>query len=431
MTTGTRSAGMAPPAAGAPRGARLLPSHQMRGLAEHLGWFGELAPVAPSMVSEIERSGLRGKGGARFPTATKLAAVATRSRGRAVVVANGTEGEPASLKDTVLMSRTPHLVLDGAETAAAIVGAREVIVCVKRGSVTIPVLERAVEERRAHGYSRVPVRIFGTPNRYVSGEETAIVNWLNGGDAKPTFVPPRPFERGVSGRPTLVQNVETLCDIALVARFGAAWYRSGGTADDPGTTLVTLSGAVERPGVYEIALGARLGAVMRRGGAEPGGLAAILVGGYFGTWLPVVDAAEVQMAVEPLRGMGAGLGAGILFAMPREGTCALAEIARATRWLADQNAGQCGPCVNGLDSIAAAMAELVAGDRGGRARSHLDRWLSMVEGRGACKHPDGVSRFVGSGLRVFADEIERHRRRGPCGIGDRLLLPTPRTGGWQ
>jgi NADH:ubiquinone oxidoreductase subunit F (NADH-binding) len=129
--------------------------------------------------------------------------------------------------------------------------------------------------------------------------------------------------------------------------------------------------------------------------------------------------------------MGAGLGAGILFAMPREGTCALAEIARVTRWLADQNAGQCGPCVNGLDSIAAAMAVLVAGDRGGRARSHLDRWLSMMEGRGACKQPDGVSRFVASGLRVFADEIERHRQLGPCRSGDRSLLPTPRTGGWQ
>ena len=238
-------------------------------------------------MREVERSGLRGKGGgARFPTATKLTG-GRDAVGARVVVANGTEGEPASLKDTVLMTHAPHLILDGAEVAAEIVGASEVILCVKRGSVAIPVLERALSERREYGYERVPVRMVGAPDRYVSGEETALVNWLNGGDAKPTFVPPRPFERGVAGRPTLVQNVETLCDIALIGRFGAEWYRSAGTrADDPGTTLVTLSGAVERPGVYEIPLGARLGDVVGDGRAPTRrDLAAILVGGYFGTWV--------------------------------------------------------------------------------------------------------------------------------------------------
>ena len=417
------------PAAAAPRGARLLPPQPKRSLGAHLEWYGELPSVGAGMLAEVERSGLRGKGGARFPTATKLAAVA--SRRRAVVVANGTEGEPASLKDTVLMTHAPHLVLDGAEVAAEIVGAREVILCVKRGSVGIPVLERAIAERSQYGYQRVEVRIVGAPTRYVAGEETALVSWLNGGDAKPAFVPPRPFERGVAGRPTLVQNVETLCDLALIGRFGSEWYRSAGTRDDPGTTLVTLSGGVERPGVYEIPLGARLGEVVRMGGPDPKGLVALLVGGYFGAWLPADASADLHMAVEPLKRAGSGLGAGVVFAMPREGTCALAEVARATRWLADQNAGQCGPCVNGLESIAGAMAVLVTGDRNGRAQSHLDRWLSMMEGRGACKHPDGVSRFVSSALRVFSDEIERHRRLGPCPIGDHALLPTPRTGGWR
>jgi NADH:ubiquinone oxidoreductase subunit F (NADH-binding) len=430
MATDTRNSGaQSPPAASAPGGARLLPRHALPSLSAHLAWYGELPEPSTRILSEVKHSGLRGKGGARFPTATKLAAVAAGRR--TIVVANGTEGEPASLKDTVLMTHVPHLVLDGAELAAEIVGADEVILCVKRGSVAMPALEHALDERRFAGRERVPIRVVGAPNRYVSGEETALVNWLNGGDAKPTFVPPRPFERGVAGRPTLVQNVETLCDMALIGRFGAKWYRSAGTHDDPGTTLVTLSGAVERPGVYEVPLGARLGEVVRMGGLDPKGPAAILVGGYFGAWLPADAASDVRLAVEPLRRAGSGLGAGILFAMPREGTCALAEIARATRWLADQNAGQCGPCVNGLDSIAQAMAVLVTGDRDRRAQAHLERWASMMEGRGACKHPDGVARFVTSGLRAFADEIEVHRHRGACPSGDSMLLPTPRTGGWR
>lgn len=419
----------AAPAAAAPRGHRLLPPRPLAALRSHVEWFGDAPTANKGTLSEVERSGLRGKGGARFPTATKLAAVA--SRRRAVVVANGTEGEPGSSKDTVLMTHAPHLVLDGAELAAEIVGARDVILCVKRGSVAIPILERALAERQTHGYERIPIRLVGAPSRYVSGEETALVNWLNGGDAKPTFVPPRPFERGVDGRPTLVQNVETLCDLALIGRFGSEWYRTAGTHADPGTTLVTLSGGVKHPGVFEIPLGMRLGAVVELGEPDPRGLSAILVGGYFGTWLPPVASADIPMAFDPLRRAGSGLGAGVIFAMPREGTCALAEVARVTRWLADQNAGQCGPCVNGLDSIAGAMRALVTGERDRRAQIQLEHWVSLMAGRGACKHPDGVARFVDSALEAFSDEIERHRRLGPCPIGDRGLLPTPRTEGWR
>ncbi|MGO9875790.1 MAG: NADH-ubiquinone oxidoreductase-F iron-sulfur binding region domain-containing protein [Acidimicrobiia bacterium] len=418
-----------PPAANAPHFSRLLPPDAKRTLADHLDWYGALPATTPALIGEVERAKLRGKGGARFPTATKLAVVA--SRRRAVAVANGTEGEPASTKDLVLMSQAPHLVLDGAVVAAEIVGASEVILCIKRGSVVQPLLERALAERHASGYDTVPIRVVGAPNRYVSGEETAIVNWLNGNDAKPTFVPPRPFERGVAGRPTLVQNVETLSDLALISRFGADWYRAAGTPEDPGTTLVTLSGGVDKPGVCEIPFGVRIGDLLRVAGTDCADLSGVLVGGYFGAWLPATAAADVRLGVDDLKRVGGGLGAGVVVGMPNRNVCALLELARATRWLADQNAGQCGPCVNGLDAIAGAMAELVAGDRNNKAEAHVTRWLGMMEGRGACKHPDGVTRFVSSGLRVFADEIVRHRRHGPCPERGVQILPTPRTGGWR
>jgi NADH:ubiquinone oxidoreductase subunit F (NADH-binding) len=397
-------------------------------LAGHLDRLGPPPGHPLDLIAEVERSGLRGKGGAGFPTAVKLAAVARR--GHAIVVANGTEGEPASLKDKTLLAAAPHLVLDGAVLAAEAVGAREVVLCVERSAAAPHALDLALRERRAAGCDRIPIRLATTPNRYLAGEESALVHWLNGGEAKPTFTPPRPFVRGVSGRPTLVDNVETLAHLALIARFGAEWFRTLGTAADPGTTLVTLSGAVSRPGVYEVPLGIPLGSVLSAAGATVADLRAVLVGGYFGAWIPGGGAGEVTLSVEGLGRAGASLGCGVLAALPR-GVCGLAESARVARWLAAQSTGQCGPCVNGLDAIARAMAVLVGGDVDGRAEWQLRRWLDMVKGRGACHHPDGAARFVESCLRVFADEIALHRHRGPCPDRTYPLLPVPAPGGWR
>jgi NADH:ubiquinone oxidoreductase subunit F (NADH-binding) len=417
----------AAPAAEARDGRRLLAPHPLRSLDAHLDWYGSLGRGGRELIDEVARSGLRGKGGARFPTATKLAAVAGRRR--PIVVANGSEGEPASLKDTVLMTHSPHLVLDGAALAAETVGATEIVIPVARGSMAQPMLERAITERRAHRFDDVPVRVVAGPHRYVSGEETAVVNWLNGNDAKPMFAPPRPYERGIRGRPTLVQNVETLCDLALIGRFGADWYRSAGTDEEPGTTLITVSGGVEQSGVYEIALGTSLPSVLAAAGADD--VDAVLVGGYFGSWIPARRIARTVLSVRSIRDAGGGLGAGIVFVMPHRGACGLTESARVARWLADENAGQCGPCVFGLDAIARAMRTLVDGDAGGRAEAQCRRWLEQVTGRGACKHPDGAARFVASSLDVFADEIAVHRRHGPCGRRAHGIMPTPATGGWR
>lgn len=406
---------------------RLVPPEPLGDLDSHLSWFGELPRDASSLITEVDRSGLRGRGGAGFPTAVKLAAVA-RSGRRTVVVANGTEGEPLSAKDKTLLTFAPHLVIDGAVIAAAAVNAREVIVCVDRNAVSVHrLVEAAIHQRRGPHRDTVPVRLEATPDRYLIGEESALVHWLNGGEAKPTLVPPRPFEQGVAGRPTLVQNVETLAHVALIARFGAGWFRAIGRETNPGSLLITVSGGVSRPGVLEAAFGTPLPAILEAAGAHAD-VEAVLVGGYFGTWLATETANTLTLDADALARAGASLGCGALFALPAR-SCGLAESARVARWLADQTAGQCGPCVHGLDAIATAMAVLVRGDRDGRAHQQLTRWLEMVKGRGACKLPDGAARFVHSSLSVFADEIDRHRARGPCrGTG---ALPLPATGPWR
>jgi NADH:ubiquinone oxidoreductase subunit F (NADH-binding) len=410
---------------------RLLPRVPGARLSDHLARLGALPAPRPAsrLIDEVKRSGLRGRGGAGFPTAIKMEAVrangARALRGRTpIVVANGTEGEPLSTKDKTLLVHAPHLVLDGMVAAARAVGADEAVVCVERSATSVAkALQRAIGERQ-HQNDQILLRVATTPTRYVVGEETALVNWLNGGDAKPTFTPPRPFERGVNRRPTLVDNVETLGHVALIARFGANWWRTAGTATDPGTMLVTLSG-VTRPGVYEVPLGTPLRDVLRN--AEAHDVSGVLVGGYFGTWLTPRQAAMVTLSADDMKAMGAGLGCGAIAVLNHD-TCPLAELARVTRWLAGQSAGQCGPCALGLPALAASVERMATKSDPRRTTEAAARHgLDMIAGRGACKLPDGAVRFVSSGLTVFAEHIAEHATRGPCAaFSQPAVLPVPR-----
>lgn len=389
--------------------AGLDPSGKPMTLAEHSRVHGEL-PRRPSheLIDAIERSGLRGRGGADFPTATKLRAVAAARRVSALVV-NGSETEPASAKDRLLLSRTPHLVLDGAMLAAEAVGAPEVIVKVGESAAgSLQALEGAVAVRPQ---DPVPVKLVAAPEGYVAGEESAVVRFLNGGPELPTFVPPRPYERGYRRRPTLIQNPETLAQIALVARFGEHWYRELGTPADPGSVLVTIAGAVAAPGVYEMAFGTPMADLLDAAGGSTERIRALLVGGYFGTWVDATQVMGLQLSREELRSVGCSLGSGVLLVLG-ESSCGLHETARVIDYLAEQSAGQCGPCVHGLRAVAEGVAGLADGRREGD-RERLVRWASEIRGRGACHHPDGAVRFVLSALSVFAREIDEHRR-GRC-----------------
>ena len=368
-------------------------------LEHHLATFGPLVQP-PDILELADRAGLRGRGGASFPTARKLAAVAAH-RGGAVVVANGAEGEPTSKKDRSLLRVAPHLVLDGAAVAARAVGAREVVVGVARPA---PKLVAAIGERARLGVDSVAFDVRRVPDAFVAGEETALLAALDGRPAKPTTKPPYPFDRGYRGRPTLVQNVETLAHLALLARFGAAWF--GG-----GTALVTMGGAVARPGVHEIPLGITLADAIAGAGGTTEPVDAYLVGGYFGGWVAAGEAGRLELTSDLI-------GAGAIVALPAS-TCAAAEVARVVEYLAGESAGQCGPCVHGLRSIADALAVDVRGDR----RADVARWTAMVNGRGACRHPDGAARFVRSALDVFAAEFARHAKHRGCGRRCLHVLP--------
>jgi len=376
------------------------------------------------IVDLVSRAGLRGRGGAGFPTAIKLAAVADQ-RGRPIVVVNGTEGEPTSRKDATLLRLSPNLVLDGAAQAAAAVGADEILVCIDRADVPARgSVESAIRQRERIEPGGVPATVLATPSRYVVGEETALVHWINGGEARPTLTPPRPFERGVDGRPTLINNVETLAHLAQIGQWGSDWFRERGTESEPGTALVTLSGAVRHPAVYEAGIGTPIVELLTSADVLDG-VGAVLVGGYFGSWLSREQVAGARLSDESLKRFGGGLGCGAMVVLPAGG-CGVFESARVLRWMAGETAGQCGPCDHGLSAIATRFEQLAWGEAGPDSVAVLRRWADDIVGRGACRFPDGAVRFLRSTLNVFAADLDRHAHGRPCNDGHQPpLLPVP------
>jgi len=384
------------------------------------------------LITTIDRAGLRGRGGAGFPTARKLRGVIAGGR-QPVVVVNGSEGEPASKKDGTLLTGCPQLMLDGALLAAVAIGAREVIVCIERDKEQqLRAVEAAVLARIKVREPMIPVSVCAVPSRYVAGEESALVHFINGGDARPTLTPPRPYERGVGGVPTLVNNVETLCHLAQIIRWGPSWFRGVGTADEPGTMLLTVSGAVRRRGVCEIPIGMAMSTLIQS--SEPTHeLKAVLLGGFYGTWVSASDAKRATLDNGHLRSIGSSLGCGALIALPSS-ACGVLESARVLTWLAGETAGQCGPCVHGLAAIAGAMTDLALGSASADTVATLHRWANQIEGRGACSYPDGAVRLLRSTLKVFASDIAVHLDHHPCAAAwapGFLKIPATNPGGWR
>jgi NADH:ubiquinone oxidoreductase subunit F (NADH-binding) len=372
-----------------------------------------------------ERARLRGRGGARFPSAVKMRAVRA-SRGQAIVVANGCESEPMSGKDALLLSELPHLVLDGATLAARAVGAERVIVAFERSNSDARAsLEHALKQRRAAGVDAVRFELFAAADTFLTGQETSLVSQINGGPPRPTFIPPRPTARGVRRRPTLVQNVETLAHLALIARHGADWYAQLGTEAEPGSTLVTVLGAVNDPGVYEIECGTALERLLAAAGGVRGAIAGMLIGGYFGSWLPAALVSELELSDAGLAHHNAALGCGVVVALP-VASCPVAETVRVAIYLATETANQCGPCVHGSAAIARTLHAIAQGSAPPGALADLGRWTTSLPGRGACHLPDGLAHFVSTALASFPDAFDEHAREGACpACGAEALLRIP------
>ncbi|MGW3008129.1 NADH-ubiquinone oxidoreductase-F iron-sulfur binding region domain-containing protein [Streptomyces sp. NPDC001219] len=374
---------------------------------------GHRTAIGPAELLD-RLDGLRGRGGAGYPAAAKLRAV--RDAGpRPVVVANGEEGEPGSVKDRWLLRARPHLVLDGLARAAEITGAERGYVYVSDTTAGERV-RRALAERTP----RLPCEVVDTPHTYVAGEETAVVRRINGGPALPTAKPPRPYQQGVGGAPTLVANVETLARIALVAAHPERRHRT------VRSTLVTLSGRGGEPLLVEVPYGCTLRTLARaQGTPEPAGA---LMGGLFGG---LIGPGRLDLALDPdtLAAAGTALGCGaIRFLAPDE--CPVSLASAAVAHLAAESARQCGICVAGTGSVRDAVGALTDGTADTGLLTRLGRWSTSLPGRGACGLLDAAAGTAGSLLRAFPDLVRAHLDT-PCpdcaapADAGRLTVPVP------
>ncbi|MER6565535.1 NADH-ubiquinone oxidoreductase-F iron-sulfur binding region domain-containing protein [Streptomyces sp. NPDC001093] len=382
------------------------PCHGVEDHARYLA-AGGYAPLTPRdrLPDRIAAVGLRGRGGAGFPAALKLHAV-REAPGRPVVVANGEEGEPGSVKDRWLLRHRPHLILDGLRLTAAMTGAARGVVY-----LSDPLAEQAVRRALTERSAGLPVDVVRTEHTYVAGEETAVVRRIDGGPALPTAKPPRPFEAGVGGAPTLVSNVETLARIAVIHSCPDA------AADVARAHLVTLAGpAGAAAALVEVPAGTHLKVLADLVGH--GRAAAVLLGGLFGG-LYGAGWTDLRLDHDRLKAAGGALGCGALhFLHPEE--CPVAVAAEATAYLAAQSARQCGVCVSGTGALARTLTAAAHGKAAHDTTDKLRRWSGQLPGRGACGLLDAAARIVATLLTHFPGRIDTHRGAGcPACDGER------------
>jgi NADH:ubiquinone oxidoreductase subunit F (NADH-binding) len=391
--------------------ARLLagiPHDRPMTYAEHLAAGGRRIHRSQEWLCDAARQvGLLGRGGAAFPVAVKLGATPP---GRSTeILVNGSESDPSSSKDRVLMRHAPHRVLDGVLAVADALGTTRVTIAVHDAPAGAA-LDAACRERPDAGAIRVGL----VPGGFVAGEVRALIHGAQGEPAVPDGRRVLPHLRGLHGRPTYASNVETFAQLGQLAALGVADYAALGMGEEPGTSLVTMHGHVLRPGVAEVPHGVPLDLLTGPREGRP-----MLVGGYHGAW---TSEAGLVLDRRGLSDRGAPWGAGVIAVLP-DTTCALGEVTRVAHWLAGQSAGQCGPCLFGLHGLARDLAAVYAGSR--IDLDGLRRRAGLAVGRGACAHPDGAVRFVGTALDAFAEEVEVHRSRGGCGRPILEVLPLP------
>lgn len=353
------------------------------------------------LLEAVEASGLRGRGGAAFPTAIKLRAVADGDAPR-YVVANGEEGEPASIKDRWLLRHRPHLVIDGMLRVAAALDAEGAWIYVS-DEAAVASIEAALGEVRL----QIPVDVAVVSPGYVAGEETSVVRAIDGGPAKPTAKPPRPFETGVASRPTAVLNVETLANVPAIAVDGPEAFRAAGTPSSPGTFLFSLSGAVFEPGLYELPLGITLGAAIDAvGGGLCDDACGFLMGGFFAGLLGP-RALDLVLAYDELRAERSGLGCGAVVVLGAD-ECPVQAAAEVMGFFARENAKQCGACINGTSAMRDVLLRLASGSCPHSELGRLERWSRSLRGRGACATLDGAAQLASSLLLEFDDVVAAH-----------------------
>jgi NADH-quinone oxidoreductase subunit F len=375
----------------------------------------ELSPDA--ILQAVTASGLRGRGGAGFPVARKwLTAIDTGAIPR-YVVCNAGEDEPGSFKDRTLLEYRPHLVLEGTILAARAIGASQAYLCINETyRDSISAMTVAVDEARREGWlGPLSVSIHDAPTAYVAGEDSAMLEVLEGKPPKPRQKPPYPAVAGLFGKPTVVNNVETLANIPLIVRNGGAWFRTHGTMEHPGTMIFCLGDEMNHPGAYELPLGTPLRDLYQRlgGGLKNGKpLRAILPGGPSGAFLSA-DQLDISLDPESLHRAGSILGCGVV-RFYSEGTCMVEETMRIAQFFARESCGQCPACRMETSMISAILERIQQGRGDPALFDQFQKIVDFNRDKGYCALVNMPGRPVLSALGLFRDDFDHHIRHAAC-----------------
>jgi NADH:ubiquinone oxidoreductase subunit F (NADH-binding) len=431
---------------------RLLPEAPIESLDDYLDQGGGAGlagahHIGPDeTIAEIDAAGLRGRGGAGFPTAVKWRSVATGSSGTRYVVVNGAEGEPGTFKDRTLLRANPYAVLEGLLIAAHAIGARHAFIALKASFESeLLAVRRALEEIEANDWlGDITVTITTGPEEYLFGEEKALLEVIEGNEPLPRWLPPYlhglyatapqlgwqahdpdaadPGERAAAN-PTLVNNAETFAHCAWIIGHGAAEFRRQGTTMSPGTVLCTIVGDVVRPAVHEVAMGTTLAAVVDAcGGPHPQRRIKAIFPGVSNAVLGA-EQLDTPLTYEAMEATGSGLGAAGFIVY--DDTACMVEVAlMLSRFLFVESCGQCPPCKLGTGDITAALGRIRAGEGDDADLGRIAERLRIVTDGNRCYLPVQERVVVSSILRSFPDDFAAHLE-GRC-ISGRGLLPTPK-----
>ncbi|HEY8486793.1 MAG TPA: NADH-quinone oxidoreductase subunit NuoF [Limnochordales bacterium] len=384
-----------------------------------------LRSMTPAEVQkEVTDSGLRGRGGAGFPTGRKWGFLPNDGRPR-YLVCNADESEPGTFKDRLLIERNPHLVVEGVLLAAYAIGAARAFIYL-RGEFRqgYEILSRALEQARRRGY--VGERILGSDfsvevvihrgaGAYICGEETGLLNSLEGRRGEPRLKPPFPASVGLYGMPTVVNNVETLACVPFIVARGARWFASIGPEKSPGPKIFSVSGRVRRPGNYELPLGIPLRELLweHAGGPLPGRRFKAVQPGGGSSPLLVPEQLDVPMDFDSVARVGSMLGSGGVIVLD-DRDCVVEAARILTEFYAHESCGQCTPCREGLHWLARILARLESG--GGRPEDLevLRSTPPFIAGRTICPLADAGVGFLRSSLQHFPEEYQAHVQHGRC-----------------
>ena len=383
----------------------------------------ELTPE--QVVQELKTSGLRGRGGAGFPTGVKWDKVLNHRVKERYFVCNAGEHEPGTFKDRHLLKTIPHQLIEGCLIASRTAQAKASFIYVNHEyEEERENLKKALAQAKERGFVGknilgsgidIDLQVFEGHGSYVAGEETAMLESMQGRPAMPRQKPPfYPTDYGLYGKPTLVNNVETLCNVPRILHKGAAWFTQVGTEKCPGTMMFSLSGAVNRPGVYEMPMGVTMRELIERGGGVPGGrhIKAVFPGGPAFSMV-TADQLDLPMDFDSLKKAGTGLGsAGVI--VVDDATCMVRQTLKFSNFFKGESCGQCPPCRMGTINLATLMTKIEAGEGTQKDLDSLLQLCGFVKGTGYCTLVTGAAVLVQSSVKLFRHEFEDHIRLQRC-----------------